>query len=111
MSFGLTNALSIFTRLMKHVLREYLGKHVVLYFDDILIYSKSLPEHVEHVKSILITLRKKRKLYANFKKCSFCTEKINFLDFIIGKIGVEVDEEEVIAINDGPKPKKMQVKF
>ena len=70
----LTNASSTFMRLMNHVLREYLGKHVVVHFDDILIYSKTLHEHVEHVKSVLITLRKE-KLYANFNKDSFCMEK------------------------------------
>jgi len=78
MPFGLTNAPSTFMRLMNHVLREYLGYHVVVYFDDILIYSKTLHEHVEYVKLVLITLRKE-KLYANFNKCSFCMEKVNFL--------------------------------
>ena len=71
MPLGLTNAPSTFMHLMNHVLREYLGNHVVVYFDDIWTYSKSLHEHVEHVKSVLITLRKE-KLYANFNKCSFC---------------------------------------
>ena len=84
-------------RLMNHVLREYLGKHVV-YFDSILIYSKTLHEHVEHVKLVLITLRKE-KLYANFNKCSFCIEKVNFVDFIVGKNGVVIDEEKVKAVN------------
>ena len=79
MPFGLTNAPSTFMRLMNHVLREYLGNHVV-YFDDILIYSNILHEHVEHVKSVLITFRIE-KLYANFNNGSFCMEKVNFLSF------------------------------
>ena len=91
MSFEVTNAPSTFMCLMNHVLREYLGKHVVVYFDDILISSKILDEPVEHVKSVLIRLRKE-KLYANFNKCSFCMGKVNLVGFIIDKNGVEVDE-------------------
>ena len=82
MPFGLTNATSTFTRLIYKVLIKYLGKHVVVYIDDILIYLKTSLEHMEHVKLVLITLRKE-KLYANFNKCSFCMVK--FLDFIVGK--------------------------
>ena len=103
MPFGLTNAPSTFMRLMNHVWREYLRKHVVVYFDDILIYSKTLHEHVKHLKLVLITLRKE-KLYANFNECSFFMEKVNFLGFIVGKNGVEVDEEKVKAIRDWPTP-------
>ena len=67
MPFGLTNAPSTFMRLMNHVLRDYIGKLVVVYFDDILVYSKSLNDHILHVKKILFKLREE-KLYANFKK-------------------------------------------
>ena len=103
MRFGLTNAPSTFMRLMIHVLREFLGKYVVVYFDDILIYSRSLDEHVMHVRAVLDVLRKE-KLFANIKKCSFCLDRVNFLGFIVGMHGVEVDSEKVKVIKEWPKP-------
>lgn len=102
MPFGLTNAPSTFMRLMNHILRAYIGKCVVVYFDDILMYSKSLDKHVTHLKAIFDVLRKE-KLYANIKKYIFCTNKITFLGYVVNDKGIHVDQEKVKVITEWPK--------
>lgn len=77
MPFGLNNAPSTFMRLMNHVLHVFIEKFVAIYFDDILVYRKSLNEHIEHLRYVLEVLRKEN-MYVNLKKCCFLHGKISF---------------------------------
>jgi hypothetical protein len=76
---------------------------VVVYFDDILIYSKSLDEHIEHLRAIFDALREAR-LFANLEKCTFCTDRVAFLSNVVTPQGIEVDEAKIEAIKSWPIP-------
>nr|GEZ39867.1 hypothetical protein [Tanacetum cinerariifolium] len=104
MPFGLTNALAVFMDLMNRVCRPYLDKFVIVFIDDILIYSKSKQEHEEHLKLIL-KLLKKEKLYAKFSKCEFWIPKVQFLGHVIDNHGIQVYPAKIESIKDWASPK------
>jgi hypothetical protein len=82
---------------MNEVLRSFIGKFVVVYFDDILIYTKSLDEHIEYLRAVFGALREAR-LFANLEKCTFCTDRVAFLGYVVTPQGIEVDEVKIEAI-------------
>ncbi|GJU36895.1 putative reverse transcriptase domain-containing protein [Tanacetum coccineum] len=90
MPFGLTNAPAVFMDLMNRVCKPYLDKFVIVFIDDILIYSKNKEEHDKHLKTILDLLRSE-KLYAKFSKCDFWLDSVQFLGHVIDSNGVHVD--------------------
>jgi len=101
--FGLTNALAYFMDLMNRVFHPYLDKFVVVFIDDIFVYSKSGEDHAEHLCIVLSTLAY-HKLYAKFKKCEFWMEKVHFLGHASSKEGISIDLAKVTAVVDWPRP-------
>ena len=98
MSFGLTNALATFMGLMNRVFIPYVDQFVVVFIDDILVYSKSMEEHVYHLRTVLKTLRE-NQIYAKFSKCDFWTESVSFLGHVVTKDGIQVDPQKIEAIS------------
>nr|GEW61327.1 hypothetical protein [Tanacetum cinerariifolium] len=103
MPFGLTNAPAVFMDLMNRVRKPYLDKFVIVFIDDILIYSKNKEEHGEHLKTILNLLRSE-KLYAKFSICDFWLDSLQFLGHVIDTSGVHVDPAMIEAIKNWTAP-------
>jgi hypothetical protein len=104
--FGLSNAPAIFMCLINGVFRRYLDKFVIVFLDEIIIYSKSEEENEHHLRMVLQVLRE-NKLYAKLSKCSFYHKQIHYLGHIISKDGIEVDPEKVEAIREWSVPKNV----
>ncbi|KAL5553902.1 hypothetical protein UlMin_041303 [Ulmus minor] len=98
MPFGLTNAPAAFMDLMNRVFTQYLDKFIIVFIDDILVYSKTPEEHEEHLRVTLQLLRDS-KLYAKFSKCDFWLSKVHFLGHVVSKEGVSVDPAKVEAVS------------
>ncbi|GJZ23391.1 putative reverse transcriptase domain-containing protein [Tanacetum coccineum] len=103
MPFDLTNALAVFMDLMNRVCKPYLGKFVIVFINDILIYSKSKQDHVEHPKLIL-GLIKKEELYAKFSKCEFLIPKVQFFGHMIDIQGIHMDPAKIESNKDWASP-------
>ena len=103
MSFGLTNALAAFMDLMNRVFRPYLDRFVIVFIDDILVYSRSGLEHERHLGLVLQTLRK-YQLYAKFNKCEFWLSRVGFLGHVVSADGIYMDPQKVEAVASWEQP-------
>ena len=107
MPFGLSNAPAAFQRFINEIFGDLLDIYVVVYLDNILIYSNNLEDHRGHVKEVLKHLQA-HKLYASPAKCAFHKESIEFLGFILGPEGLTTDEQKVKVIWDWPVPRRLR---
>jgi len=107
MPFGLKNAPATFQSFINSVLRPYLEKSVILYLDDILIYSKDLKEHHKQVREVLQALIN-NNLYAKLEKCEFDKEKVEFLGYVLSGQGVTTDPKKIESIKDWPQPNNLK---
>ena len=101
--FRLTNAPTTFMDLMNRVFKPYLDKFVIIFIDDILIYSKSQAEHEGHLRTVLQTLSE-HELYAKLSKCDFWLQEVDFLGHVVCKEGIKVDPKKVKAVMHWPRP-------
>jgi len=107
MPFGLTNAPTAFQRFMNDIFSDLLNVCVVIYLDDVLIYSNNMSEHHQHVKEVLKHLRK-AGLYVKAEKCEFHSESVKYLGYILSPSGLTMSDDKVKIIQDWPEPKKVK---
>ena len=107
MSFGLTNAPATFQALMNQVFRPYLRKFLLVFFDDILVYSKDASTHLEHL-TLVFRLLRQLNLFANSKKCQFAKDRIEYLGHWVSEKGVEADQEKIRTMLEWPIPKNIR---
>lgn len=103
MCFGLTNAPATFQRLMNEIFRPHLDQFVVVYLDDILVYSKTPEDHVRHLRTVFAALRE-HKLHAKLSKCEFFLSSLKYLGHIVGADGISMDPDLLSSIRDWPAP-------
>ena len=102
MSFGLTNAPAAFMDLMNRVFRPYVDQFIVVFINDILVYSKSMEEQVHHLRTVLQTLRE-YQLYAKFSKCDLWLESVSLLRHVVSKDDIQVDPQKIEAVSKWPR--------
>jgi hypothetical protein len=102
--FGLSNAPATFQSQMNKIFGSMTGRCMVVYLDDVLIFSKTFEEHLQHVEQAMKILQD-NQYYAKLKKCEFCKEEVKYLGHVVGKGGVKVDAAKVAAVQDWPRPK------
>jgi hypothetical protein len=107
MSFGLTNTLTTFQSLMNFVFRSFLHKFVLVFFDDILIYSPSWSTHLQHLKAVL-TMLQEHHLRLKRTKCSFTMSSMAYLGHVISAEGVTMDSEKIQAVVTWPQPHSLR---
>ncbi|WMV48982.1 hypothetical protein MTR67_042367 [Solanum verrucosum] len=103
MSFGLTNAPAAFIDLMNRVFKPYVDMFIIVFIDDILVYSRNEEDHASHLRIVLQSL-KDRDLYAKFSKCEFWLESVAFLGHIVFGEGIKVDTRKIEAVQNCPRP-------
>ena len=106
MPFGLANTLAAFMDLMNRVFKPYLDWFVVVFIDDILLYSRTLEKHTSRLREVLGVLRK-NELYAKLSKCEFWLEKVAFFRHIVSKEGISIDPQKIKLVTQWPRPKNV----